>query len=209
MWALLRSNRPAHTTYPTQGQSNSSWAPARPSGGVRARRLPPTPPIPPHLPTVDLPTSYIINASDVIAAAPHYGPYISLFSVPLSAFSAGAAAAPLADFLAFKPWAEASIETVTTFSAECYLTALNLFEGIKGVEGRGVAVGAVMSDWPGASITQLSSPAAMEVSCNGGASSSGVGGAFPGPIPGPGAPSSQWNTMISPLTVGPLVVCVF
>lgn len=152
---------------------------------------------------MDLPTSYVINSTVEIAQAPHYGPYIRLFALPLQAFSISPMATPQSDFLAYRPWAQASIESVTMFSAECWLTARNLFEGIKANEGGvGVPVGAIMSDWPGASITQLSSPAAL-ATCN--ASSTGVatsGVTFPGPIPGPGPLYSQWNTMAAPLTVG-------
>lgn len=157
---------------------------------------------------MDLPTSFIFNGSDYIAAAPHYGPYISLFQLPLAAYSTSAQALPQADFLALKPWAQASSESVAAFSGECYLVALGLFEGTKAAEGIAVPVGALMSDWPGASITQLAAPSVL-ASCsasNSSSSAAAVGGTYPGPIPGPGPVSSQWNTMIAPLTIGPLAV---
>ena len=161
---------------------------------------------------MDLPVSYIINGSQYIADSPHYGPYLSLFALPLSAFSTVAAAQPQADLLAFRPWAPASPEAVQVFSAECYLVALGLFEGTKAAEGVAVPFGAIMSDWPGASITQLVAPSVL-AACDAG---EGRGAApaqqahqalgYPGPIPGPGPPSSQWNAMVAPLTVGPLAV---
>jgi len=156
---------------------------------------------------MDLPVSYVVNGSQYISSSSHYENYIALFALPLSAYSFSASAQPQADLLAFKPWAKASNESVADFSAECYLVALGLFEGIYKQEGSSVPVGAIMSDWPGASITQLVAPAVLQA-CNSSSDLgySGVSESFPGPIPGPGAPSSMWNAMIAPLTVGPLRV---
>ena len=156
---------------------------------------------------MDLPLSYVENGTDFIARADHYGPYISLYALPLAAFSTSALATPQADFLAFKPWAQASADSATGFSGECYMVALGLFEGMMQAEGIAVPVGAIMSDWPGASITQLVPPSVL-TACNSSAHASEqpLSATFPGPIPGPGPASSQWNTMVAPLTVGPLAV---
>ena len=164
----------------------------------------------------DLPLSYVENGTtSEPAIANNYGNLIRLLQLPLQAFSGAAppAARPLRDFAAVVAWARASNVTASSFSAECWLTARDLFEQTRQAGGGAVPVGAIQSDWPGASITQLSSPAAVAscINVTGRSISAASPGSvdFPGPIPGPGPVSSQYNTMFAPLTVGPLQVGSF
>jgi hypothetical protein len=160
---------------------------------------------------MDLPVTYIVNASYEANIANDYANLIRVLRVPLQAFSGRAGPAqPQAELLALIPWTNANNYTVASFSAECWLTARGLVEGI----GTGVPVGAIQSDWPGDSIAMLSSPAAL-AQCNSTPGTREESAAdvdalsFPGPIPGPGAPSSQWNAMVAPFLVGKLAVSAF
>ena len=166
---------------------------------------------------MDLGVNYIFNSSTEIARAANYGNSVRLLQLPLQAFSTTANSTPLDEFLAVIPWVPASSASVPGFSAECWLTASGLYDATYAA-GHRIPVGAIQSDWPGNSITQLSSQAAMAVPCAGDAavaaaasarSTAGPAPGFPGPIPGPGYPSSQYNPMVAPLAVGPLAVGAF
>ena len=145
-----------------------------------------------------------------------YGNSVRLLQLPLQAFSSTPDSTPLDEFLAVIPWVPASSTSVPGFSAECWLTASGLFDAVYAAGGGSIPVGAIQSDWPGNSITQLSSPRAMSVYCAGDdellSSPSNAhikAPGFPGPIPGPDYASSQYNAMVAPLAVGPLAVGAF
>ena len=158
---------------------------------------------------MDLPLSYVINGTTSEAARANSYPNIRLLQVPLQAFTGGPPAArPLRDFAALVPWTRANNVTTASFSAECFLVARGLYDETQRAGGDAVPVGAIQSDWPGASITQMSSPAAL-ATCANLTAPRAAAVEFPGPIPGPGPFSSMWNTMFAPLTVGPLAVGSF
>lgn len=163
---------------------------------------------------MDLGVNYIFNASTEIERAASYVNSVRLLQLPLQAFSSLANATPIDEFLAVIPWVPASSTSIPNFSAECWLTAAGLYDA-QYATGRRIPIGAIQSDWPGNSITQLSSPSAMAVPCAGDADFAGAAAidprapTFPGPIPGPGHPSSQYNAMVAPLAVGPLAVGAF
>jgi hypothetical protein len=157
---------------------------------------------------MDLGVSYIVNSTAEAQIANEYGNLVRILRVPLQAFSTfGAQGAPMAELLAVIPWAAAANTSVWQFSAECWLTARNLASALR------IPIGAIQSDWPGDSIAMLSSPAAVAQCTNSELESSRVvednGLTFPGPIPGPHLPSSQWNAMGAPFIRGPLAVAAF
>lgn len=151
---------------------------------------------------MDLPTSYIVNASAELARANAFSATIRLMRAPCNSFGISAASAPLRDFAIVYPWVAASNSTVHDFSAECWLAARDMYEaGRADNTTDGVPVGAIQADWPGTHIVVHSSAAAL-VAC---------GGAPPAPPNSrnqswPYWPSSVHNAMIAPLTVGPLAV---
>lgn len=159
---------------------------------------------------MDLPLSYIINGTTSEPVLANGYPNIRLLQVPLQAFTGGPPVArPLREFPALIPWTRANNVTTASFSAECFLVARGLYDETQRAGGGVVPVGAIQSDWPGASITQMSSPAALATCVNVSHEARTASVEFPGPIPGPGPFSSMWNTMFAPLTVGPLAVGSF
>lgn len=157
---------------------------------------------------MDIPLEYIVNGTTSERDSANAFSIIRLLQVPLQAYSSGAASTPLRDFAAIIPWTIANNVTTAGFSAECYLVARGLVEAARAADPTvdGVPVGAIQSDWPGDNIDDLSSAAAL-AQCNASAAEHAV--TFPGPIPGPHYPSSQYNAMVAPLTVGPLAVSAF
>jgi sialate O-acetylesterase len=184
----------------------------------------------------DLSVSYIFNATAEAATANAFNDAVRLLRVPLQAYSARAGGAPLADFLALVPWVRASNTSVWSFSAECWLTARDLAQGtgvrVGAIQSDWPGDSIAMLSSPAAMAACNSTPPTPPMPPSGvgerWGAGVGVGGgagagaasstaavaprsglAFPGPIPGPHAPSSQWTTMIAPFLVGPLAVEAF
>lgn len=154
---------------------------------------------------MDLPTSYIVNASAELERANAFSNVIRLMRVPVNSFGTSATSSPLRDFAVVYPWVLASNATVRDFSAECWLTARDMYEAGRADNSTdGVPVGAIQSDWPGTHIVTHSSAAAIAA----------CGGAPPQPPNNgneswPYWPSALHNAMIAPLTVGPLAASAF
>lgn len=159
----------------------------------------------------NLPLAYVENGTTSEAARANSYPSVRLLRIPLQAFSSGAASMPLREFAAIVPWAAANNVTTASFSAECWLTARGIADAAHRADPSidGMPVGAIQSDWPGDSISQLSSAAALAQCGAAETRTDPAGVTFPGPIPGPHFPSSQYNAMIAPLTVGPLAISSF
>lgn len=154
---------------------------------------------------MDLPTSYVVNATAELERANAFSNYVRLLRVPCASFATSPASAPLREFAAVDPWTLASNATVHDFSAECWLAARDMFLSSHADNATdGVPVGAIQSDWPGTHIVAHSSPAALAA----------CGGAPPQPPNSGNAswpywPSAFHNAMVAPLTVGPLQVSAF
>ena len=154
---------------------------------------------------MDLPTSYIVNASAELAYANAFSNYVRFLHVPCNSFGTAAGSVPLRDFSVVDSWALASNYTAASFSAECWLAARDMYKaGQADKSTDGIPVGAIQADWPGTHIVTHSSAAAL-AQC---------GGAPPMPpntnnASYPYWPSALHNAMIAPLTVGPLAVSAF
>jgi sialate O-acetylesterase len=137
------------------------------------------------------PLSYVFNATQEIAESALY-PWVRVFSVGTTGNGSDA---PL-PFLAFEPhipWSVASPASTPKFSAVAWLTAKRVAQAL----GNGTAIGIIESAWGGTSI-QVWLDAATYAGCGDAAPS------YPGGWPT--APSSLFNAMVAPFTVGPLRV---